>query len=176
MIDDIPSPFVVDWLPRVAALVDPQPRAVDLAMGRGRHAYLLARAGFRTFGVDVKLDAVRDAVARARPDGFVVRGWCADLAATQLPPSIFDVVLVTRYLQRDLFPSIREAVKAGAVVMYETFTVNQRRLGFGPTSSDHLLEPGELLQRFEGFEVLLYEEVEAPEAVARIVARRPRSG
>ena len=57
-------------------------------------------------------------------------------------------------------------------MIYETFTVNQRRLGFGPTSPDHLLEPGELRRHFEGFDVLFYEEVDAPEAVARIVARR----
>jgi SAM-dependent methyltransferase len=172
MIDDMPSPFVVEWLPRVTALAARPRRAIDIAMGRGRHARLLARAGFRTFGVDVKLDAVRDAVARAQAETLVVLGWCADLTATRLPRSFFDVVLVTRYLQRDLFSSIRDTLKADAVVMYETFTVNQRRLGFGPTSPDHLLEPGELLQRFEGFEVLFYEEREAPVAVARIVARR----
>ena len=60
-------------------------------------------------------------------------------------------------------------------MLYETFTVNQRQLGFGPTSPDHLLQPGELRQLFEGFDVLFYEEVLAPEAVARIVARRPAS-
>ena len=154
-------------------------------MGRGRHAQLLTRAGFRTFGVDVKLDAVRNAAARARADQQSIRGWCADLTRTRLPPGFFDVVLVTRYLQRDLFRSIREIVKsgdpggpdgAGGFVIYETFTINQRRLGFGPTSSDHLLEPGELRQHFEGFDVLFYEETNVAEAVARIVARRPRSG
>ena len=117
-------------------------------MGRGRHAHLLAAAGFRTFGVDVKLDAVRAAVERARADALVVRGWCADLTQIPLPRGVFDVVLVTRYLQRDLFPSIRELVKTGGVVLYETFTVNQRRLGFGPTSPDHLLQPGELRRAF----------------------------
>jgi len=186
MIDDVPSPFVVEWLPRVStrtwgppsggpSRLKPDPTALDLAMGRGRHAHLLARAGFRTFGVDVKLDAVGDAVARARGDGLLVRGWCADLTEIRLPAGFFDVVLVTRYLQRDLFPAIRETVKAGGIVLYETFTVNQRRLGFGPTSPDHLLEPGELRKLFETFEVMFYEEVDAPEAVARIVARRTRS-
>ena len=58
------------------------------------------------------------------------------------------------------------------MVIYETFTVNQRSLGFGPTSPDHLLEPGELARQFDGFEVVFYEEVTAREAVARIVARR----
>jgi hypothetical protein len=142
-------------------------------MGRGRHALALARAGFLTFGVDARLEAVREASARARAEGLVVRGWCADLTAGRLPSGMFDVVLVTRYLQRDLFPSIRAASKApGGVVVYETFTVNQRRHGWGPTSPDHLLEPGELAGHFAGCDVLFYEEVEAPAAVARIVARR----
>jgi len=56
-------------------------------------------------------------------------------------------------------------------VLYETFTTAQRALGSGPTSPDHLLEPGELRRVFEGFDVLFYEEVTAPEAIARIVAR-----
>ena len=142
-------------------------------MGRGRHARLLARAGFLTFGVDVRLAAVREASARARSEGLIVHGWCADLTAGRLPSGMFDVLLVTRYLQRDLFPSLREAVKSpGGVVVYETFTVNQRRHGCGPTSPDYLLEPDELARRFAGFDVLFYEEVEVPEAVARIVARR----
>lgn len=120
----------------------------------------------------MRLDAVRAAVGRARADALVVRGWCADLTQTRLPRAVFDVVLVSRYLQRDLFPSIRELVTSGGVVLYETFTVNQQQLGFGPTSPDHLLQPGELRRHFEGFDVLFYEEVLAPEAVARIVARR----
>jgi tellurite methyltransferase len=172
IIDDLPSPFVAGWLARAAARVEAGGRSLDLAMGRGRHARLLARSGFRTFGVDVKIDAVRDAVARAKADSLVVRGWCADLTAAPLPRSFFDIVVVTRYLQRDLFPSIRDTLKTHGVVMYETFTTHQRRLGFGPASADHLLEPGELRQRFDGFEVLFYEEVEQPEAVARIVAVR----
>ena len=142
-------------------------------MGRGRHALPLAREGFRTFGVDVKLDAVRDAVARAAAEGMRVRGWCADLTQAPLPGERFELVVVARFLQRDLFGSIRRAVVPDGVVVYETFTVNQRALGTGPTSPDHLLATGELRERFEGFEVMFYEEVQAPEAVARIVARRP---
>ena len=140
-------------------------------MGRGRHAVLLARAGFTTFGVDIRHDAVRDAMRAAAADGLAVRGWCADLTRAPLPAARFDLIVVTRYLQRDLFPSLRAALVPGGVVLYETFTVAQRALGRGPTSPDHLLEPGELRARFEGFEVLLYEEVSAPDAVARIAAQ-----
>jgi SAM-dependent methyltransferase len=173
IISDLPSPFVLAWLGRLPTLVGGSGAAIDLAMGSGRHAQLLARAGFRTFGVDIRLDAVRHAVARVRSEGQVLRAWCGDLTQIPLPRERFDVVLVTRFLERDLFTSIRATLKAGGILLYETFTVSQRRLGFGPTSPHHLLEPGELARYFDGFEVLAYEEVESPEAVARIAARRP---
>jgi tellurite methyltransferase len=171
-----PSPFVAEWVAaqpaRQTTNHDRQPRALDVAMGRGRHAVILARAGFKTFGVDSRLDAVRDAVRAVAGEGLALRAWCADLTQTPLPRARFDLIVVTRYLQRDLFPSLRDALVPAGVILYETFTVAQRALGRGPTSPAHLLEPGELRDRFEGFEVLFYEDATEPDAVARIAARR----
>jgi 2-polyprenyl-3-methyl-5-hydroxy-6-metoxy-1,4-benzoquinol methylase len=166
-----PSPFIVEWVERIARERGGRVRALDVAMGSGRHAVVMARAGLRTFGVDVKLAAVREAMAAARSEGVRVEGWCADLTQHALPRGRFDLVLVARYLQRDLFPALRAAVAPGGIVVYETFTTNQRALGRPPTSPDHLLEPGELRWEFDGFELLFYEELLAPEAVARVVAR-----
>jgi SAM-dependent methyltransferase len=166
-----PSPFIVEWIGRIARERGEDARALDVAMGRGRHAVPLARAGFRTFGVDVKLEAVREALAAARHEGVRVRGWCADLTQHPLPRGRFDLLVVSRYLQRDLLADLRAALAPGGVVIYETFTTAQRALGRPPMSADHLLEPGELRQRFEDFELLAYEEVLAPDAVARLAAR-----
>jgi tellurite methyltransferase len=169
------SPFVAGWIERLAPRDDSPRRALDLAMGRGRHALVLARHGFATYGVDEKLDAVRDAVTAAAREELKVRGWCADLTVFPLPSATFDLIVVTRYLQRDLWRSIRGAVKPGGYVIYETFTVRQRALGTGPTSAHHLLEPGELRAAFDGWDALFSEEVSAPEAMARLVARKPRT-
>jgi tellurite methyltransferase len=149
-----------------------QTRVLDVAMGRGRHALPIARRGCRVFGVDLNLAALQSAAADGTREGLLLRVWCADLTNLALPPVSFDVVLVTRYLQRDLFPAIRNAVVPGGIVVYETFTTKQLALGTGPKSPHHLLEPGELRQRFDDFEVVSYEEVERPEAVARLVARK----
>ena len=143
-------------------------------MGRGRHAVALAEVGFRTFGLDLKLEAVHDAVRAASARSLEIRAWCADLTTYPLPREAFELVLVSRYLQRDLFPAIALAVVPGGFVVYETFTVQQRSLGDGPKSPDHLLEPGELRARFDDFAVMSYEEVSEPEALARIVAQRTR--
>jgi len=168
----IPSPFVIDWIARVAGAQPAPRRALDLAMGRGRHALPLARAAFDTFGVDIRFDAVRDAVVSAAAEGFVVRGWCADLTRHPLPPGRFDLVVVSRYLQRDLFRSIADTLKAGGVLLYETFTTAQLAHGVGPRSPDHLLLPGELRGAFADLEILFYEEVISPEAVARLAAKK----
>lgn len=166
-----PSPFIVEWLERIARERGGHPRALDVAMGRGRHAVPLARAGFKTFGVDVKVDAVREAIDAGRREGVRIAGWCADLTRHPLPRARFDLVLVSRYLQRDLFADLAASLAPGGIVIYETFTTAQRALGRPPTSPDHLLEPGELRRRFDGLDVLFYEEVPAPDAVARLVAR-----
>jgi SAM-dependent methyltransferase len=134
---------------------------------------VLASAGWRAFGVDQRLDAVRDAREAARAAGVGISVWVADLTTVPLPRSAFDLILVTRYLQRDLFPALRDALKPGGVVVYETFTVRQREHESGPTSAAYLLEEGELAGYFGGFDVLFYEETFSPEAVARLVARKP---
>jgi len=164
---------MVEWIARIAGGGPANLRALDVAMGRGRHALPLARAGFRTFGVDIAFEPLRDAIAAAAAEHLALHGWCADLTQHPLPDRRFDLVLVDRYLQRNLFDALRAACVPGGVVLYETFTTAQRAHGTGPKSPDHLLEPGELRERFAGFEELFYEETTAPEAVARIAARRP---
>ncbi len=168
-----PSPFVAHW---AAALVDTVPaprRALDLAMGSGRHAFTLAQTGFSVFGVDRHLDALQVATAKARHSGDRLKVWCADLTAYPLPSERFELVVVTRYLQRDLFLALSESLAPGGAILYETFTESQTAHGRGPTSPDHLLQPGELRRRFAALDIVFYEEVLVPDALARLVARRP---
>jgi tellurite methyltransferase len=167
------SGFVLEWLPRIRRAGSP--RALDVAMGRGSHAIPIARAGFHTFGVDIRFDAVAEAMAVARGEHIALAAWCADLEAYPLPEARFDLIVVTRYLQRSLFPALCEALAPDGVILYETFTTAQRAHGVGPTSPDHLLEPGELRARLSSLDVLFYEDVDRGEAVARIAARRRRA-
>jgi tellurite methyltransferase len=174
--DGVVSPFVSEWLPVVARHLDvarvPR-RALDLAMGEGRHACALADAGFATFGVDLSVDRIRAAATRANERGLRVTPWAADLDTYPLPRHYFDVLLCTRFLLRRRWHDVRDVVKPGGFVLYETFTVGQRERATGPTSPDHLLEPGELHGAFSSWDVVFHEEIAAPSALARIVARRP---
>jgi SAM-dependent methyltransferase len=169
---DPPSPFIEHWIDVLSPQIPAPRRALDIAMGRGRHAIVLAAAGFRVFGVDITHGLVRDVVVRAADQGLVVRGWCADLTVAPIPPGRFELVVVTRYLQRDLWLPLAETLTPGGILLYETFTEAQRAHGRGPTSPDHLLRPRELAHVFRGLETLFYEEIVEPDALARLAARR----
>lgn len=167
-----PSPFIAGWVPRLACERVPGSRALDFAMGRGRHALLLAQHQFHVVGIDLQFDAVARAMRTADALGLRIAGICADLTRMPLPRSHFHVIIVTRYLDRMVFPALTQALVPGGVLLYETFTSRQRAHGRGPTSPAHLLEPGELRTLVRGMDVLYDEECADPDAVARIAARR----
>ena len=170
------SPFVAEWLPRVAAAIGVNGRlrrALDLAMGEGRHALPIARAGFMTFGVDRAVERVRLARRLACTAGVAVQAWAADLDTYPLPVERFDLLFCTRFLLRERWDDLKNAVTPGGFVMYETFTIHQVRFGRGPSSPDHLLHPGELAAAFADWDILFSEEAAAPAAMARLVARKP---
>jgi tellurite methyltransferase len=170
------SPFVGAWIPRVARELGVPPRrcrALDLAMGEGRHTRLLASAGFVTFGVDLSVERLLTARARGRDTHRVVHQWAADLDTYPLPVRQFHVLLVSRFLLRARWIDLRHVVVPGGFVVYETFTVGQLAKGIGPSSPEHLLDPGELRDAFADWHVLFSDEVDEPAAMARLVARKP---
>ena len=81
-------------------------------------------------------------------------------------------------LDRTRWPDFRAAVRPGGHLLVETFLENQRSLGWGPQSDEHLLKPGELLELVKPYEVFLAREVidmvdGRPAALASILAQRP---
>jgi tellurite methyltransferase len=170
---DPPSAFIERQLRERRGDIRAPYRALDVASGRGRHAVVLAQAGLHVFAVDNQVDALRTAVARVRETGHSLAAWSADLTISRLPRARFELIVVTRYLQRDLFPDVVAALTPGGLLLYETFTEEQRGRGRGPTSLDHLLERGELPTLTRGLELLSYEEVDdGRDALAQLAGRR----
>jgi len=64
---------------------------------------------------------------------------------SSLGVAAYDLVVVTHYLHRPLFPAILAALRPGGTLVYETFTRAQAARG-RPTNPEFLLEPGELLR------------------------------
>jgi SAM-dependent methyltransferase len=169
-----PSAFLAENV----ALLPRGGRALDVAMGSGRNAVYLASLGFAVTGVDVSRVACDLAAEAAREAGVSIEVICADLAAWDVPAAAFDVVVNFNYLQRDLCPRIAAGLRPGGVLVFQTFTTEQRQHGWGPSTDDFLLLPGELTGLFPELETLVYRErseesERGPKAVAGLVARRP---
>jgi SAM-dependent methyltransferase len=92
----------------------------------------------------------------------------------------FDAVLVFNYLDRASMPRILRLLSPGGLLIMETFLEAQRDTGWGPSSENHLLRPGELarlvfpLNVVHGREALETVDSSRWRAVASIVARNSK--
>jgi SAM-dependent methyltransferase len=169
------SPTPSPWLLRWAHLLPAGAQVLDLACGRGRHLRWLADRGFRVTGID------RDAAALAASQDLAEAGRAelitADIegAPWPCPGRQFDAVVVTNYLWRPLWPSLRAALAPGGLLVYETFAAGNESVG-KPSRPDFLLQPGELLARCAGLRIVGYEDgfLDDPARfVQRVVAVAP---
>lgn len=155
----------------------PGARVLDLACGEGRHSLAAAARGARVTALD--RDEARLAAARERAEaqGLSIDWVAADLEEEPWPElGSFDAVLVFNYLDRARMPRIVEMIEPGGLLMMETFLTAQRELGWGPTSDEHLVRPGELarlaapLTVVHGREVIEAVDAERWRAVASVLA------
>lgn len=162
-----PSP----WLAEIESLLPRAGRALDLAAGTGRNAVWLALRGLEVTAVDRLPDALERAARLARRVGVTLTTCVADLRRpAERPGGAWEIVCVFRYLNRDLFAWIRDAVAPGGLVVFETFA-GAPGGEWGPRHGANRLAPGELELAFRGFEILRAREATG---LASIVARRPR--
>ncbi|MFC2018357.1 class I SAM-dependent methyltransferase [Chloroflexota bacterium] len=152
----------------------PKGRVLDVAMGAGRNAIYLAGMGFTVEGVDISPEAVGDARAAAVEAGVTIGASVADLEGDySIARGAYEVIICFNYLERSLIPQIRDGLRRGGVVVYETFIVDQAQFG-RPRNPDYLLGHNELLDMFRDFRCLRYREgiIGGRKAVAGIVAQK----
>lgn len=168
------NPEASVWVQRWSHLVRPNARVLDVACGSGRHMAWFARLGYHVTGVDRSADAIKAAAqyGHALQADIENDPWPL-LTAGQ--PQPFDVVVVTHYLWRPLFPTLLQSLAPGGLLLYETFTSGNETVG-KPSRPDFLLQPGELLQRCNGLQIVAFEEGFLPQPerfMQRIAAFKP---
>ena len=168
-----PLPFVLEALNRLDLMGLPRERtAIDVACGTGRNALFLARRGYKVLAVDISDVALERLAKAAAAEGLDVRTEQRDLSADGLPAGEFGVVLVTRYLDRQLFPALIAAVAPGGTLLVETFLASHAARTSFPIR--YCLEPGELLRETQALKCVRFGEATAVgDAVAWLVAVQP---
>ena len=170
-VNDEPHPLI----PGFAVKFQPG-RALDLACGVGRHAVWLAEHGWQVTAVDSSPAAIEILQQKAHDRGAPVQCVLADLERHEfkIERGAYDLIVVVKYLQRDLLGAIRAGVRPGGAVIAVIAMVDDDP-GVRPMNSEYLMNPGELCGEFRGWQ-LLHELEGKPEgdpsrrAMAEIVA------
>lgn len=132
-------------------------RALDIACGKGRNALFLAARGFDVTALDVSAVALSEGRRRAAARNLRINWLEIDLEKDRLPGPGYDLIVDVDYLQRALLPQIKAAVKLGGFVIFETYLIDQQKIGH-PKNPEYLLAHNELLNAFRDFRVLFYRE------------------
>jgi SAM-dependent methyltransferase len=165
----------------------PKGRALDVACGNGRHTLYLASHGFEVDAIDRDADKLEKlaATAKQRHLGQVTVKQL-DLERTtderpEFPTNTYDVIVVSFYLHRPLFPWLIEALKPNGILLYETFTIDNYLRHRHPRRWEFCLAQNELLRLTSSLRVLSYDEGEHEGGpgmgsvfTARLVAQKSR--
>ncbi len=168
---DVSAPALA--LVRYAHLLPASGDALDVACGLAANARFLADRGLTAHAWDVS------DVAIEQIDHPGVIATKRDVETHPPGPDAFDVIVVSRFLDRPLCGHLARSLRVGGLLYYQTF-VKDKPDGVGPSNPSFLLDRGELLDLFAGLNVLAFhDEGQIGDLAAGIrnesilVARRP---
>lgn len=140
-----PEPALV--LRKYDYLLPEQGRALDLACGMGGNALFLAERGLSTTAWDLSAVAIKRLNQVAANDQLDLVCEVRDLEKEPLPQSSFDVVVVSRFLDRNLNRSLAAALRPEGLLYFQTF-VADKDSAIGPVNPAYLLRENELALTF----------------------------
>lgn len=167
-LEDQPRQLLLDY----AHLIPKQGIALDAAAGVANNGTFLARRGMHVIALDISITALKLATRRAQKESLPFSAAVYDLSHLWLPMNHFDVIVNFHFLERATFPVFRQALRAGGLLVFETFL----RSNEDTSTPDFYLEPGELQNAFPDFEILHLRERTIPataKVTAQLVARKP---
>ncbi|MDD5321300.1 MAG: methyltransferase domain-containing protein [Methylococcales bacterium] len=131
--------------------------ALDLACGLGGNAIFLAELGLSVTAWDVSSVAIDKLTAYAVHKVLNVNACQQIITANSFNGYQFDVIVVSRFLDRTLSDAIIGALKPDGLLFYQTFTREKTRPK-PPNNPDYLLTENELLTLFLPLRVIFYRE------------------
>lgn len=150
-------PAAAEVLSQNQHLLPKQGTALDLACGRGANAICLAENRLRTTAWDISSSALEQLSLHAKERKLDINTEVRDVS--EQPPEIntFDVIVVSRFLDRNVMSHIKNSIKQNGLVFYQTFTKSKVN-DSGPNNPDYLLNNNELLKMFNDWNIIVYRE------------------
>ena len=146
---DEPSESLIQLLP----LLKPGGRVLDIACGTGRNSRYLHAEGFEVEAVDISEYAITKV---SETEGIAAR--VENMEIFNIEAERYDLILNIHFLKRRLWPLIKEGLKPGGYLLYETYVEDPTTPLESFKNRDHYLRKNELLHAFIGLHIHLYHE------------------
>lgn len=134
--------------------------ALELACGLGGNSLYLARNHYQVQAIDISEVAIaflKERVAEERLNVQAEVGDLTELSDLQWLNHIFDLVVITYYLNRELFPIVKDRIKKDGYFFMETYYQSPKAES-QKVSNRFKLQPKELLAEFDDWNILFFEE------------------
>ena len=137
-------------LPKVGA-------ALDLACGLGGNALFLAKRGLKTKAWDISEVACDFLQKKAHLEELEVDVQPRKIDTNCFFDCHFDVIVISRFLDRSLCHGIISALKPGGLLFYQTYC-REKTSSQGPSNPEYLLAENELLELFSPLRTVFFRE------------------
>lgn len=128
-------------------------RALDLACGLGRNSRYLAQEGFDVHAVDISDYALTQLKRESN-----IHTEEINLREYQIPANQYTLICNIFFNERRLTPYIKEGLKRGGILIFESFVEDPRFTLNSFQNRDHYLRVNEILHAFIGMRIHYYEE------------------
>lgn len=132
-------------------------KALDVACGLGANALLLAQCGLQTSAWDISQTAIDKLRSRSLELNIPLQAETRNIIALPPEPGSFDVIVVSRFLERTLIPMLIAALRDDGLIYYQTF-IKDKTNDAGPRNPDYRLDRNELLSLFQSLQITFYRE------------------
>ena len=147
----------VDVLVENSFLLPKKGCALDLACGLGANALFLAEKGLAVHAWDISSVALNRLKQNAALKNLKVSVKQVLIQPEALLKETFDVIVLSRFLDRSLCNAIMESLKPDGLLFYQTY-VREKVASDGPRNPDFLLARNELLELFKPLKLVVYRE------------------
>ena len=155
-------------------------RAIDIGMGEGRNAILLAQHGYETTGIDLSEVGIAHARQRAEELGLALRAELANANSYDYGIEQWDLVAMFYFSPYwEGLDRVKQSVKHGGCIVIERFS-NEGR---GPTTDEANYHRNQMLLYFKDWDIIAYEHDVLPTdwrwggrergLILRLLVRRP---
>jgi SAM-dependent methyltransferase len=131
--------------------------ALDLACGRAGNAQFLAKRDFEVDAMDVSSVALDGLGTFIKQHELSISCELRDIESEGLGNKKYDVIVVSYFLNGELFPQIIAALKPEGLLFYQTWSqlkVDDR----GPSNPEFRLKEGEFLELCSPLQTVFYRE------------------